>query len=67
MLLQNCDFSEYLAFLGKEDELLPEEEYKDALGIVIDTSVTERISNQNFNLCKELLIIRYKQISIITF
>ncbi len=55
VLLQNCDFSEYLAFLGEEDPLLSEEEYKDALGIVIDTSVTERISNQNFNLCKELV------------
>ena len=55
ILLQNCDFSEYVAFLGSEDEIIPEEEYKDALGIVVDTSVTERISNPNYGLCKELI------------
>jgi len=55
ILLQNCDFSEYVAFLGSEDEIIPEEEYKDALGIVVDTSVTERISNPNYSLCKELI------------
>ena len=55
ILLQNCDFSEYVAFLGSEDEIIPEEEYKDALGIVVDTSVIERISNPNYSLCKELI------------
>ena len=53
--LQNADFSDYLAFLGAEDELLPDEEYADALGIVLDTGTTKRISNQKFNLCKELI------------
>jgi len=53
--LQNCDFSDYLAFLGKEDELLPDEEYADALGIVMDTATKDRISNQKYNLCKELV------------
>ena len=55
VLLQNCDYSDYLAFLGPEEPLLEKNEYSDALGIVIDTSVTERISNQNFKLCKELI------------
>lgn len=55
ILLQNCDFSDYVAFLGKEDEIIPEEEYKDALGIVIDTSVPDRVSNPNYSLCKELI------------
>lgn len=55
ILLQNCDFSEYVAFLGSEDELISEEEYKDALGIVVDTSVPDRVSNPNYNLCKELI------------
>lgn len=55
VLLQNKDFSDYLAFLGAEDELLPEEEYKDALGIVIDTGTAKRASNQNFTLCKEVI------------
>ena len=53
--LQNADFSEYLAFLGEEDKLLPDEEYADALGIVIDTATQKRISNQKFSLCKELV------------
>ncbi len=53
--LQNADFSNYMAFLGSEDELLPEEEYADALGIVLDTATQERISNKKFCLCKELI------------
>ena len=53
--LQNSDFSNYLAFLGGEDDLLPDEEYADALGIVLDTGTAKRISNQKFSLCKELI------------
>ncbi len=53
--LQNADFSAYLAFLGKEDDLLPDEEYADALGIVLDTATTKRISNQKYALCKEIV------------
>lgn len=53
--LQNCDFSAYLAFLGGEDELLPDEEYADALGIVLDTGTKKRVSNQKYSLCKELV------------
>ena len=55
MYLQNADFSEYLAFLGGEEALLPDEDYADALGIVLDTATTERISNKKFALCKELV------------
>lgn len=53
--LQNADFSNYLAFLGEEEELLPDEEYVDALGIVLDTATQERISNKKYALCKELV------------
>ena len=53
--LQNADFSQYLSFLGGEDELLPDEEYADALGIVLDTATVERISNKKFSLWKELV------------
>ena len=53
--LQNADYSNYLAFLGKEDEQLPDEEYADALGIVLDTATQERISSKKFSLCKELI------------
>lgn len=53
--LQNSDFSDYLAFLGEEDEPLFEEEYVDALGIVLDTGTAKRISNQKYSLCKEII------------
>ena len=55
VLLQNSDFSDYLEFLGDEDKILGDEEYSDALGIVIDTATAKRISNQKFSLCKELI------------
>ncbi len=53
--LQNVDFSDYLAFLGAEDEIKPLESYADALGILMDTATGKRISNQNYTLCKELV------------
>lgn len=53
--LQNSDFSDYLAFLGEEDAPLFEEEYVDALGIVLDTGTAKRISNQKYSLCKEII------------
>ncbi len=53
--LQNSDFSDYLSFYGEEDELLPDEEYADALGILMDTATMKRISNQKFPLCKEFV------------
>lgn len=53
--LQNNDFSDYLAFLGEEDSPLCDEEYADALGIVLDTGTTKRISNQKYSLCKEIV------------
>jgi len=55
IILQNCDFSDYLSFLGNEDALHDDEFYKDALGIVLDTATAARISNQKFALCKKLI------------
>ena len=55
ILLQNSDFAEYVAFLGKEDEPIADELYRDALGIVLDTATTKRISNQKFSLCREII------------
>jgi len=49
------DTSEYLEFLGPEDAPVPEDMYKQALGIVIDTASISRISNKNYVLCKELI------------
>lgn len=51
----NCDYSDYVAFLGDEDAARPDEYYADALGIVIDTATTDRISNKNYTLCRELI------------
>lgn len=53
--LVNSDYSEYLAFLGGEDEQFEDEFYKDALVIVLDTASTDRISNKKYNLGKELI------------
>lgn len=47
--------SEYLAFLGPEDEPVSDEMYRSALGIVVDSASKERISNQKYVLCKELI------------
>ena len=55
VLLINNDYANYLAFLGGEDAPISDEEYKDALGIVLDTATTNRISNQKFSLCREVI------------
>ncbi len=47
--------SEYLAFLGEDDGEVPDEAYADSLAIVVDTSDMDRISNQKFKLCKEII------------
>ena len=53
--LLNDDFSDYLSFLGGEDAPIDDSLYKDALGIVVDTANMDRISNQKFKLCKEII------------
>lgn len=55
IVLQNCDFSQNLSFLGTEEALYDADFYSDALGIVIDTATTARISNQRFSLCKQII------------
>ena len=55
IVLQNCDFSDYMSFLGDEEPIMDDDFYADALGIVLDTATTARISNQKFNLCKFLI------------
>lgn len=54
ILLANDDFSDYLAFCGKEDDV-PAAAYEGALLIVIDTGTRKRISNHNFPLAKEII------------
>lgn len=47
--------SEFLAFLGPDGNEIPDELYKDALGIVLDTASLKRVSNPKWELCKELV------------
>ncbi len=52
--VNNSDYSDYVAFLGEEDPPMPDEFYAEALGIILDTAVCDRISNPRYALCKEL-------------
>lgn len=47
--------SDFLAFMGPDDPEVPEEVYARALGIVVDTATTDRISNKKFSQCRELV------------
>lgn len=53
--LLNDDFSDYLKFLGPEDEPIDDSLYHDALAIVLDTGTASRISNKKYSLCKEII------------
>ena len=52
--LVNDDYSDYLAFLGGEDEV-SDEVYDGALLIVVDTGTEDRISNKNYKKAKEII------------
>lgn len=49
---QKCD---YLAFLDIEEESVGDSLYADALAVVVDTATSERISNQKYKLCREIV------------
>ncbi len=53
--LIDSDCSEYLAFLGPEDQDMADEVYAQGLAIVVDTGTAQRISNKKFSLCKEIV------------
>ena len=53
--LQTEDSSDYLAFLGPDDEQIAPELYKDALLIVIDTATADRMSNSHYSEAKEMI------------
>ena len=55
ILLIDCPPAEYLSFMGPEDEDVEEEVYRNALGIVLDTASQDRISNEKYALCRELI------------
>ena len=54
IVVNNTDYSDYVGFLGDEDEARPDEFYAEALGIVIDTATEDRVSNPRYALCREL-------------
>lgn len=55
ILLLNSDRSDYVAFLGDEDDPVEDDIYRSALGIVVDTATLKRISNPRYELCRELI------------
>ena len=55
VLLLNADYSDYVSFLGDEDEPVSDDYYATALGIVIDTATSDRISNPKYALCREVV------------
>lgn len=55
VLLVDAQQSDFLAFLGPDDDPVPDEAYRDALAIVVDTADRERISNQKYALCREII------------
>ncbi len=55
VLIADSQHSDFLEFLGVDSVEIPDEAYRDALGIVLDTATAERVSNQKFRLCRELV------------
>ena len=55
ILLINSDYAEYLSFIGTEDEDISLNEYKNALGITLDTATADRVSNKQIYNCKEVI------------
>lgn len=55
ILIIDDEHSDYLAFLGEDDAPIADELYRDALAIVIDVATTDRIANQKFSLCREII------------
>lgn len=55
VLLIDSQQSDYLAFTGPADEDVPDDVYRQALGIVVDTANSDRISNEKYSLCREVI------------
>ena len=55
ILLVDDQHSDFLAFLGPDDDPVADDIYRDALGIVLDTAERDRISNPKYCLCRELI------------
>lgn len=50
----NDDYADYLSFLGEEDSA-EDSFYEGALGIVVDTATSSRISNKKYTLCDKIV------------
>ncbi|MBQ9195890.1 MAG: bifunctional oligoribonuclease/PAP phosphatase NrnA [Clostridia bacterium] len=55
VLVIDSQQSEYLAFAGPADGEVPDEVYGVALGVVVDTANSDRISNKKYRLCREIV------------
>ena len=55
VFVQTNDSSDYLSFLGPDDEPINPELYKDSLLIVTDTAIEDRISNLYYKTAKEII------------
>ena len=53
--ISDAQSSSRLAFAGMEGILVPEEELKEALGIVLDSADRERVSDKRFLSCREVI------------
>lgn len=53
--VQSEDKSDYLSFLGPDDEPIDDSVYENALLIVTDTATLDRISNKRYSLAKEIV------------
>ncbi len=53
--VQTEDKSDYLSFLGPDDETISDAEYENALLIVTDTATVDRVSNSRIDLAKEVV------------
>ena len=55
ILITDDEQSDFLAFLGNVDEAVADEVYADSLAIVLDTATPDRVANEKFNLCREVI------------
>ena len=47
--------SDFLAFLGHDEQTAEDSFYEQALAIVVDTATSDRVSNQKFRLCPQII------------
>ena len=53
--LSNTDYAEYVGFLGEPKTNLDDSLFADALAIVLDTATKDRVSDQRFERCREVI------------